>query len=162
MLTPSDASNLVMPSDRPLVLLFAGPSGHGKTELAQNLGRLISLDLHMVDCTTIKQETDLFGPRYPYVGYSEGSPLNNFLSDHTGTRSIVFLDEFEKTGQDIRETLLIPFQSGRLFLVTHDMVGNNWFTLTMLTGNCRSIPGPSQPEDAGMLQDNLDSRDQCF
>ncbi|KAK8851225.1 P-loop containing nucleoside triphosphate hydrolase protein [Apiospora arundinis] len=103
---------LAMPTKRPIVMMFAGPSGHGKTELAKNFGNLLSLPFHAVDCTTIKYETDMFGPRAPYIGSREGSPLNNFLAEHNGSRSIVFLDEFEKTGNDIRQTLLIPFQDG--------------------------------------------------
>ncbi|KAK6843960.1 hypothetical protein PG987_004820 [Apiospora arundinis] len=76
------------------------------------VGNLLSLPFHAVDCTTIKHETDLFGPKAPYMGYQEGSPLNGFLAHNSGSRSIVFLDEFEKTGDDIRQTLLILFQDG--------------------------------------------------
>lgn len=53
---------LAMPTKQPLVLLFAGPSGHDKTELARNLGQLLSLDFHSVDCTNFKFKSDLFGP----------------------------------------------------------------------------------------------------
>ncbi|KAI1860451.1 hypothetical protein JX265_009850 [Neoarthrinium moseri] len=98
---------------RPLVLVFAGPSGHGKTELARQFGGLMSLDIHEVDCTIFKRENELFGPRKPYEGWESGSPLNNFLSRKSGERSIVFLDEFEKTSEEIHNTLLIPFQDGR-------------------------------------------------
>lgn len=35
--------HLVKPPKTPLVMIFAGPSGHGKTELARKLGELISL-----------------------------------------------------------------------------------------------------------------------
>jgi ATP-dependent Clp protease ATP-binding subunit ClpA len=45
-----------MPSKKPVVFVFAGPSGHGKTEISQNLGSLLSLDFHSVDCTSIKNE----------------------------------------------------------------------------------------------------------
>lgn len=44
----------------PLVFVFAGPSGHGKTELAKEMGRLLSLDQIIVDCTETQEETDLF------------------------------------------------------------------------------------------------------
>ncbi|KAK3996254.1 P-loop containing nucleoside triphosphate hydrolase protein [Cladorrhinum sp. PSN332] len=105
-------NHLAMPSKGPLVLLFAGPSGHGKTELARKLGELLTLDLHNVDCTGLSYETDLFGPRAPYRGSEAGSGTNNFLAAHDGSRSIIFLDEFEKTNQGVRESLLIPFQNG--------------------------------------------------
>ena len=57
----------------------------------------------------------MFGPRAPYQGYQDGSPLNNFITAHGGKRCVVFLDEFEKTDDLIRQGLLIPFQSGEFF-----------------------------------------------
>jgi AAA domain (dynein-related subfamily) len=105
-------SHLIVPSKRPLVLVFAGPSGHGKTELARKLGHLLSLELEVVDCTIFNREMELFGSREPYVGSEKGSPLNNFLANNTGKRCIVFLDEFEKTTSDIHKTLLLPFDNG--------------------------------------------------
>lgn len=105
-------SHIMVASNRPLVLVFAGPSGHGKTELARALGYLLSLELEVVDCTIFNRESDLFGPRHPYVGADRGSPLNNFLAKNAGERCIVFLDEFEKTTSDIHQALLLPFDNG--------------------------------------------------
>ncbi|KAK7985548.1 hypothetical protein PG988_003170 [Apiospora saccharicola] len=103
---------LAMPTKRPIVMMFAGPSGHGKTELARQFGDLLSLPFHAADCTSMKHGSDLFGVRAPYRSHEEGSPLNNFLAKHDGKRSIVFLDEFEKAGKDVRQALLIPLQDG--------------------------------------------------
>ncbi|KAK0669289.1 P-loop containing nucleoside triphosphate hydrolase protein [Cercophora samala] len=105
-------AELALGTDRPMVLLFVGPSGHGKTELAQNMGKLLSLDLLTVDCTNLRTPMDLFGPFFPFEGYDKGSAVNNFLDLHSSERSIVFLDEFEKTEQKVRESLLLPFQRG--------------------------------------------------
>jgi hypothetical protein len=107
-------SHLIVPSKRPLVLVFAGPSGHGKTELARKLGHLLSLALEVVDCTIFNREMELFGAREPYVGSEKGSPLNNFLAINAGKRCIVFLDEFEKTTSDIHKALLLPFDNGMI------------------------------------------------
>jgi ATP-dependent Clp protease ATP-binding subunit ClpA len=95
-----------------IILTAAGPSGHGKTELARRLGHLLSLELAVVDCTIHSHETDLFGPRAPFVGSERGSPLNNFMARKNGQRCIVFLDEFEKTTPDVHKALLIPFDQG--------------------------------------------------
>ncbi|KAL7786205.1 P-loop containing nucleoside triphosphate hydrolase protein [Trichoderma ceciliae] len=105
-------THLMMPTKQPLVLCFAGPSGHGKTELARQLGHLLSLNLEVVDCTTFNHEMELFGPRRPYSGYEQGSAVNNFLVEHSGQRCIVFLDEFEKTSKEIHQALLLPFDNG--------------------------------------------------
>ena len=105
-------SHLTVPGKKPLVLTFAGPSGHGKTELARCLGKLLSLELEVVDCTIFNREPELFGSRPPYAGWDKGSRLNNFLANNNGKRCIVFLDEFEKTNSDIHKTLLLPFDNG--------------------------------------------------
>ncbi|KAI0879913.1 P-loop containing nucleoside triphosphate hydrolase protein [Annulohypoxylon maeteangense] len=105
--------NLARQKRKPFILVFAGPSGHGKTELARRFGDLISSNLHVVDCTIFKHDNELFGPRPPYSGHEDGSPLNNFLVLNAGERAIVFMDEFEKTSDDIHNTLLLPFQDGR-------------------------------------------------
>ncbi|KAI0186067.1 P-loop containing nucleoside triphosphate hydrolase protein, partial [Xylaria flabelliformis] len=105
-------ARLALPRNKPLVFMFAGPSGHGKTEIARRLGELMSTDMRTIDCTTFKEEVELFGPRPPYQNYKFGSPLNNFLAYNSGERSIVFMDEFEKATKDIHNTLLIPFDQG--------------------------------------------------
>jgi len=92
--------------------LVTGPSGHGKTELARRMGDLLTLEMECVDCTEMKHETDLFGPKKPYLGYQAGSPVNNFLARNSGKRCIVFLDEFEKTTREVQNALLIPFDEG--------------------------------------------------
>ena len=105
-------SHLLSGFRKPLVPLFAGPSGHGKTELASRMGRLLSLDIQHVDCTEMRRETDIFGPKYPYSGHEEGSPLDKFLAEHTGLKSVVFLDEFDKTTNDVRKAMLLVLDTG--------------------------------------------------
>lgn len=105
-------SHRLFDSGTPLVFLFTGPSGHGKTELAKRMGNLLSLDMVSIDCTEMRVETDMFGPKAPYTGSAAGTPLNNFLAKWTGQRAVVFLDEFDKTTDAIGNALLLLFESG--------------------------------------------------
>ena len=97
---------------KPIVLLFTGPSGHGKTELASRMGDLLSLDMLKIDCTEMQHQTDMFGPKAPYFGYQDGSPLNNYLEKNAGQRAIIFVDEFDKTTDEVRNSMLLPLESG--------------------------------------------------
>ena len=99
-------------SREPLVLLFAGPSGHGKTELAQHMGDLLGVPFHIVDCTSASEPLEVLGPRKPYMGYEEGAPLNNFLAENSGERCVVLLDEIEKTSPEVHQAFLLIFESG--------------------------------------------------
>lgn len=97
---------------RPLVLAFADLSGHGKTELATSLGSLLNTEMCNIDMSKIHTPMSLFGAAALYAGSDEGSPLNNFLASHTAERCVVFLDEFDKTGQSVRQSLLTILDSG--------------------------------------------------
>ncbi|ETS77033.1 hypothetical protein PFICI_10907 [Pestalotiopsis fici W106-1] len=105
-------SHLSRQSNKPLVLVFAGPSGHGKTELAKSLGSLLGVEMKPVNCTVMNNETDLFGARPPMSDWAKGSPVNNFIVEQHEKRSVIFMDEFEKTEQQVHNSLLIPFQEG--------------------------------------------------
>jgi ATP-dependent Clp protease ATP-binding subunit ClpA len=97
---------------RPLVLAFAGLSGHGKTELATILGNLLATDICNIDMSKIKTSFSLLGGAAPYDNFKKGSPLNNYLARHTSERCVVFLDEFDKTSQEVRQSLLTILDSG--------------------------------------------------
>lgn len=90
----------------PLVLAFAGPAGHGKTELTELLGKAISATTITVSCAEVRTLWGLFGSEVGYRGCSDGTALNNFLVKNNGKHSIVFLDEFDKTHHDVVEALL--------------------------------------------------------
>lgn len=96
----------------PLVLLFSGPSGHGKTELASRMGELLSLEILRIDCTEMNRESDMFGPKAPFSGHENGSPLNNYLAKWAGQKTVIFLDEVGKTNDEVRKSLLLLFESG--------------------------------------------------
>ena len=50
----------------PLVMVFTGPSGHGKTELARQMENLLSCSALVVDCAEMRVEMDLFGWKGAY------------------------------------------------------------------------------------------------
>ena len=96
----------------PLVLTFAGLSGHGKTELAKQMGGMLGLPMTVIGCAQMRSDIGLFGSRQGYVGNAKGSQLNNHLADFDGQKSVVFLDEFDKTDQEVRNSLLLLLDSG--------------------------------------------------
>ncbi|KAI1409887.1 P-loop containing nucleoside triphosphate hydrolase protein [Hypoxylon sp. FL1857] len=97
---------------KPLVMAFVGPSGHGKTELAKQMGSLLSIPTTTLDCTQLDTQAALFGSSYGYQGNTTGAPLNNFLVANQGKRCVVFLDEFDKTRQDVWNALLRVMDDG--------------------------------------------------
>ena len=105
--------HLAFGDKEPLVMVFAGPSGHGKTELALNMKALLSVEHIIVDCTEIRHETDLFGPKAPYEGHENGSPLNNHLCRESGRHNVVFLDEFEKSTPELWAAVLSVVEGGK-------------------------------------------------
>ncbi|KAG9959232.1 P-loop containing nucleoside triphosphate hydrolase protein, partial [Aureobasidium melanogenum] len=107
-----DIMELLLDRKRPLVLVFAGLSGHGKTEVATSLGYLLGTDMCNVDMSKTHSVTSLFGAAAPYQNHDKGSPSNNYFASHTGERCVVFLDEFDKTTQAVRESLLTILDSG--------------------------------------------------
>ena len=100
-------------NDTPLTILLTGPSGHAKTQLAEDMGGILSLDIFTVDCTSKQNESDMFGPQAPDMGYKEGSSLNNHLVKLAGQKTVIFLDEFDKTTDQVHRAMLLLFESGQ-------------------------------------------------
>ena len=48
-------------SSKPLVLLFSGTPGHGKTEMAKQLASLLACPFHKVDCRNHANPWEMFG-----------------------------------------------------------------------------------------------------
>ncbi|KLO08742.1 hypothetical protein SCHPADRAFT_597461 [Schizopora paradoxa] len=120
--------------DRPLVMLFLGSSGVGKTELAKQIALYIheksGTDLDAGQSIT-ELETDfkfvridmseyqhkhtvsnLTGPPKGYVGYDEEGFLTKRL--RKCPRAIVLLDEIEKAHPDVLTVFLQVFDDGRI------------------------------------------------
>lgn len=105
--------------NRPIgAFMFLGPTGVGKTYLAQKLAEelfgsadsLIRID--MSEYNESFNTSRLVGAPPGYVGYDEGGQLTEKVRRHP--YSIVLLDEIEKAHQNVYNTLLQMLDEGRL------------------------------------------------
>ena len=112
-------SGVERPSQRPTgVFLFLGPTGVGKTKLAEELAAqlygepddLIRLD--MAQYSGEHSKTELIGAGPGYVGWEEGGRLTNAVREHP--YAVVLLDEIEKAHPAIWNLFLAVFDNGRM------------------------------------------------
>lgn len=88
-------------------LLFVGPTGVGKTELARQLALSLGVELHRFDMSEYQEKhtvARLIGAPPGYVGYDEGGLLTEMVRKTPYT--VLLLDEIEKAHSDIFNTLL--------------------------------------------------------
>ncbi|KAF2089331.1 P-loop containing nucleoside triphosphate hydrolase protein [Saccharata proteae CBS 121410] len=136
----------------PLVMAFAGPSGHGKTELAKQMGDLLNVDSIIVDCTQMRTEWQLFGPPQGYKGCENGSPLNGFIAKNAGKSCVVFLDEFDKTVREVREALLTITENGSYVDRTSNKAVNAKKVIWILATNLGDETIEKQPPFVGRIR----------
>ena len=88
-------------------LLFVGPTGVGKTELARQLANELGVTLHRFDMSEYQEGHSvarLIGSPPGYVGYEEGGLLTDTLRKHP--HAVLLLDEIEKAHNSIYNVLL--------------------------------------------------------
>ena len=88
-------------------LLFVGPTGVGKTEIAKSLAEELGIKLIRFDMSEYEEKhavAKLIGAPAGYVGYEEGGLLTEEIRKNP--HSVLLLDEIEKAHPDIYNILL--------------------------------------------------------
>ncbi|XP_018320048.1 caseinolytic peptidase B protein homolog isoform X2 [Agrilus planipennis] len=105
--------------EHPLVFLFLGSSGIGKTELAKQLASYIHKDkasgfirLDMSEYQEKHEVAKLIGAPPGYVGHDDGGQLTKKLKKCPN--AVVLFDEVDKAHADVLTVLLQLFDEGRL------------------------------------------------
>ena len=102
--------------DKPMAsLLFVGPTGVGKTEVARVLARELGVELVRFDMSEYTEKhavAKLIGSPAGYVGYEDGGQLTDAI--RKTPNCVLLLDEIEKAHSDIYNILLQVMDYARL------------------------------------------------
>lgn len=95
--------------------MFAGPTGVGKTEVTQQLAKIMGVELVRFDMSEYMERhavSRLIGAPPGYVGFDQGGLLTDAVIKNP--YSVVLLDEIEKAHSDIYNILLQVMDHGTL------------------------------------------------
>ena len=104
------------PVEKPIgSFLLAGPTGVGKTEISNQLAKILGLEMIRFDMSEYMERhtvSRLIGAPPGYVGYDQGGLLTEAVTKHP--HSVVLLDEIEKAHPDVFNLLLQIMDHGAL------------------------------------------------
>lgn len=111
-------------SEHPLVFLFLGSSGIGKTELAKQVARYLHgeqssskkgfIRVDMSEYQEKHEVSKFIGSPPGYVGHEEGGQLTKALRDCPN--AVVLFDEIEKAHSDVLTIMLQLFDEVFIFI----------------------------------------------
>jgi ATP-dependent Clp protease ATP-binding subunit ClpA len=94
--------------DKPIAsMLWVGPTGVGKTQLAESLAKATGAELIKLDMSEYQEKhavAKLTGAPAGYVGYEDGSILVDAIRKHPN--AVILFDEIEKAHPDVYNVLL--------------------------------------------------------
>ncbi len=104
------------PVEKPIgSFLLAGPTGVGKTEISNQLAKILGLELIRFDMSEYMERhtvSRLIGAPPGYVGFDQGGLLTEAVTKHP--HSVVLLDEIEKAHPEVFNLLLQVMDHGTL------------------------------------------------
>jgi ATP-dependent Clp protease ATP-binding subunit ClpA len=95
--------------------MFAGPTGVGKTEVTQQLAKVMGVELIRIDMSEYMERhavSRLIGAPPGYVGFDQGGMLTDAVIKNP--HAVVLLDEIEKAHSDVYNILLQVMDHGTL------------------------------------------------
>lgn len=121
------------PQDRPLgVVLLVGPTGSGKTHIAETFCDIMKISLIKVDCAEFQQSHEiakLIGSPPGYLGHKETKPVitkeaitKRWSETDAPKYSMILFDEIEKAHSAFHQMLLGIMDRGTLTLGTNETV----------------------------------------
>jgi ATP-dependent Clp protease ATP-binding subunit ClpA len=95
--------------------LFSGPTGVGKTEVANQLAKALGVEMVRFDMSEYMERhtvSRLLGAPPGYVGFEQGGLLTDAIDQHP--HCVLLLDEIEKAHPDLYNILLQVMDHGKL------------------------------------------------
>ncbi len=125
---------------KPLVMLFVGETGTGKTETVKVLGRTLSTagyQFFRINCERIQDRHEVssyFGAPRGYIGSDSVPPLIQKVAESRGNL-LLLLDEFEKAHPDFRTAFLSVMDEGVIQFATTGELLPMHSSVIVLTSN---------------------------